>query len=98
MKDLLARIQVIPSLILNVVNAFLDGIGKQSATFKGASIIFLGGIFIFDLITKGSFGIIAFCIEKFNALLTVTAETAKNGNWQLIVLALIVLLWKKDSK
>jgi len=81
-----------------VVNFFLDGLGKQVATFKGTVILTIVGLFTLDVMAKGSIGIIAFCLEKCNAALEIVVSAVKDGGWPIIVLAMIALLWKKEGK
>lgn len=98
MKDFLARLKTIPLLILNVVNAFLDGIAKQVVTFKGSLFVGVISILILDILTKGSLGVISFSITTGNDIVTVFVNAVKGGGWPIIVLALIAVLWKRDSK
>jgi len=98
MNDFLGRLKQIPNLMANAVNFFLDGLGKQLASFNGAVVLLIVGLLVLDVLAKGSLGIITFLIEKFGDILGVISSSLKDGGWPIIVAILVALLWKISSK
>lgn len=97
MGEFNTRLKALPSKLMDVVNGFIDGVTRQISTVKGSLILLIGLVIVFDILFKGSIGVIAFSIEQFKVILLAIADVMKAGGWQLIIIALILVMLRKDK-
>ena len=98
MKELLAKIMLLPSKVMDMLNGMIDGLIKQVSTTKGSVICLITILVIADIILKGSVGVIGFTVTQTKEILLALSGVLKEGGWQLITALLIVLLFFKKDK
>ena len=97
MKEILAQIKALAMKLLAIVDSFLAAITKQVSTAKGSLILLIGVLVCLDIFFGGEVGVIGFTVAQTESMLLSISSVLQAGGWQLIILALILVLLKKDK-
>ena len=97
MNEVLVKLKAIPGKMVDVINSLLNGLSTQVSTSKGAVLLLIGAVVIFDILLKGTMGVIGFTVEQVKIILLAVSEVMKTGGWQMIILILILVMMK-DKK
>jgi hypothetical protein len=96
LNQLTAGVKAIIGKVVDVVHALLDGIIAKTRTVRGTVLIIVIALLLWDVIQKGGMGVIAYSIEQIKLILNAIADIIKAGGWQLVIVALILVMLKKD--
>jgi len=83
--------------VLGIMDAFINSITLQLATFKGALLMLFVTALVVDLILTGKIGIISYILILIKDLITIVSTELKSNGWQFITLLAILLLFKKSK-
>ena len=98
MKEVLNQLKEIPVKLVATCNSLISGFKQQVSTARGTIVLIVVIAVLADIFLKGSVGIISFSVEQVTAILGSLTGVMKEGGWQLITLALIlILVFKKDK-
>jgi len=97
MNEVLVKLKALPSKLLDILTKFIDGIANQVSTSKGAVTLLIIIVVVADILLKGSVGVIGFTVDQAKIILTAIANVLKAGGWQLIIIALILVMLKKNK-
>ena len=98
MKEFLAQLREIPTKLLKAINGFIDGISLQIATAKGSVIFLIALVLIVDVASRGDVGVLGFLLEQLKAFTELFITMVKEGGWQLVIGALILLAFLTPKK
>jgi len=99
MNEFLALLKAIPMKLLNLLNLFIDGLAKQISTSKGFLILLVALIIFFDVVTKGSLGVIVFVIGQIQAFLEVVFSSVKDTDKGTVyAICVVFIVWILTSK
>jgi len=97
LKQVVAGAKTILGKIVDVLHAFLDGIAAKMKTTSGSVAVVVIILLLWDVIQKGGVGVIAYSIDQIKLILSAVTDIIKAGGWQLVIVVLLLVLWKKDK-
>ena len=97
LNQVILGIKTIIGKIVDVIHSFLDGTAAKTKTVSGAVTILVLVLLIWDVLQKGTVGVIAYSIDQIKIILTLATDIIKAGGWQLVIVILLLVLWKKEK-